>query len=300
MAKLSRPEERIFGEIHGIQEGTVFPDRAALAAAGIHNPTQAGISGSKGEGADSIVLSGGYEDDEDFGDEVVYTGHGGQDPNTREHIADQELTRQNLALAVSMQRGLPVRVTRGAKLDSEYSPESGYRYDGLYRVDEMWHETGKAGFRVFRFRLIKLGKGEVPKPTPKGKPGLTAGGSSKPGRSTTTVVRVIRDTALSRQIKELYNYTCQMCGVRLEGPGGPYAEAAHIRPLGRPHEGPDVPTNIICLCPNHHVLFDRGGVAIGDDLSLVGMEGRLSVHGEHSLDLEYVRYHREHYFRANG
>lgn len=44
---------------------------------------QAGISGSGEEGADSVVVSGGYEDDEDYGDVIVYTGHGGNDP-TRE------------------------------------------------------------------------------------------------------------------------------------------------------------------------------------------------------------------------
>jgi hypothetical protein len=31
------------------------------------------------------------------------------------------------------------------------------------------------------------------------------------------------------------------------------------------------------LFPNHHVLFDHGGVAIGEDLSLDGVEGRLYV-----------------------
>jgi hypothetical protein len=30
-------------------------------------------------GAESIVVSGGYKDDNDFGDVIVYTGHGGQD-----------------------------------------------------------------------------------------------------------------------------------------------------------------------------------------------------------------------------
>jgi hypothetical protein len=36
-------------------------------------------------------------------------------------------------------------------------------------------------------------------------------------------------------------------------------EAAHIRPLGAPHNGPDTLDNTLCLCPNHHVLFDHGG-----------------------------------------
>jgi putative restriction endonuclease len=95
----------------------------------------AGISGSGTEGADSVVLSGGYEDDEDRGEVIVYTGHGGNDPNTKRQVADQEFSRGNLALAVNRKEGLPVRVIRGAELDSPYAPERGFRYDGLYVVE---------------------------------------------------------------------------------------------------------------------------------------------------------------------
>jgi putative restriction endonuclease len=91
--------------------------------------------------------------------------------------------------------------------------------------------------------------------------GLVAGPPTAPRRET-TVLRIVRDTRQARRIKELYDYRCQMCGVRLEGLAGPYAEAAHIRPLGSPHNGPDTPENILCLCPNHHVLFDHGGIAL--------------------------------------
>jgi putative restriction endonuclease len=48
---------RSFGEIADIPEGTAFDTREALNIAGIHRPTQAGISGAATEGADSIVLS---------------------------------------------------------------------------------------------------------------------------------------------------------------------------------------------------------------------------------------------------
>jgi putative restriction endonuclease len=64
--------KRIFGHIPGYPEGRWFESRKALSEAGIHRPPVAGISGTESEGADSIVLSGGYEDDEDFGDEIVY------------------------------------------------------------------------------------------------------------------------------------------------------------------------------------------------------------------------------------
>ena len=69
--------DRVFGPIEGHEVGATFSNPNALAAAGIHRPLQAGISGSATEGANSIVLSGGYEDDEDYGDLIVYTGHGG-------------------------------------------------------------------------------------------------------------------------------------------------------------------------------------------------------------------------------
>ena len=76
-------QRRTFGAIAGIEAGAIFPSRAALSAARVHPPTMAGISGTAGEGADSIVLSGGYEDDADHGDVIIYTGHGGNDPETK-------------------------------------------------------------------------------------------------------------------------------------------------------------------------------------------------------------------------
>src|SRR5947207_3435145 len=102
-----------FGEIPGVPEGTGFSSRQALHESGAHRPLRAGICGTERNGAESIVLSGGYEDDEDRGDTIIYTGHGGQDPLTHEQIADQEFTRQNAALVTSERLGQPVRVVRG-------------------------------------------------------------------------------------------------------------------------------------------------------------------------------------------
>jgi putative restriction endonuclease len=87
-----------------------------------------------------------------------------------------------------------------------------------------------------------------------------------------------------------------MCGTRLDCPAGPYAEAAHIRPLGDPHNGPDTEDNILCLCPNHHVLFDNGGVSISDDLCISGVDcaKRLPVHENHRIDRRHLAYHRDH------
>lgn len=149
-------KERIFGHIPGYPEGSWFPSRLELSRSEVHRPRVAGISGRGREGADSIVLSGGYEDDEDFGDEILYTGHGGRDLETGRQMSHQRLVRGNAALAYNRQAGLPVRVIRGAPHRSPYSPRIGYRYDGLYRVEEYWQERGRSGFFIWRYRLRKI------------------------------------------------------------------------------------------------------------------------------------------------
>src|SRR5215203_3410651 len=129
---------RTFGEIPGNPPGTTYTSRDELANQRVHAPLQHGISGAASEGADSIVVSGGYEDDEDYGDLIIYTGAGGRDPATGAQISDQEFAAQNLALVRSASEGLPVRVTRGAAGEPAFSPANGFRYDGLFRVEAAW------------------------------------------------------------------------------------------------------------------------------------------------------------------
>ncbi|WP_211195969.1 YDG/SRA domain-containing protein [Agromyces sp. H66] len=157
-SRYSRPlrSSRTFGSIPEVTVGSWFENRVALREAGVHPPNQAGISGTPAEGADSIVLSGGYVDDKDHGDVIIYTGQGGRGANGRQ-IADQDPERDgNGALITSMSRGLPVRVTRGAKHKSPLSPKSGYAYGGLFLVKKWWTERGVDGFLIVRFRLERL------------------------------------------------------------------------------------------------------------------------------------------------
>lgn len=277
---------RTFGHIENYPPGSLFDSRKHLSEAGVHKPTQAGISGSQFTGASSIVLSGGYEDDEDYGATITYTGAGGRDPATGAQVSNQLLTRANLALAKSGLEGLPVRVVRGSSYSSPYAPDSGYRYDGLYYVEDYWREQGKSGYYVWRFRLVQ------------GQDALSAVqfmGTSAPERKLTFQQRIVRSTATAQRVKEIHGYRCQVCGFFIQIKSGPYAEAAHIQPLGRPHNGPDVPENILCLYPNHHVMFDNGVFVIGDDMSLVGIVGTLRLDSNHQIDAAYILYHRERY-----
>ncbi|MFC1579553.1 YDG/SRA domain-containing protein [Thermodesulfobacteriota bacterium] len=281
----------MIGDIQGIEVGSIFESRRALHDAGVHRGLQKGI-GAQGE---AIVLSGGYVDDVDEGDTIIYTGEGGRDLNTGRQIADQTLTRGNLALARNYREGNPIRVSRGHTLDSPYAPETGLRYDGLYRIEHSWRETGIDGFIVWRYRLVRISEAEQI-PSESRDPVPT--GEDQPGRSTVYTTRVIRNSAVGNHVKDLYNYTCQISGVQLQTPSGAYAEACHIRPVGRPHNGPDVVGNVLCLSPNMHVLFDMGAITLSDDLQVIGIDAQISVQAEHNLSVECIRYHRQHIYNS--
>lgn len=154
-----RPRRRTFGHVLGFPEGATFAGRGDLSRSGVHVPLKAGISGGQNEGADSVVLTvGAYEDDADFGDEIIYTGQGGRSAKTGAQVADQALALGNLALARNVLSGLPVRLVRGVRgpAKSALAPKVAYRYDGLFRVVDFWEETGRSEHRVWRFRLTKL------------------------------------------------------------------------------------------------------------------------------------------------
>lgn len=63
----------------GVLVGEWWKDRLDCRQWGAHFPHVAGIAGQSGVGAQSVVLSGGYEDDRDEGEWFLYTGSGGRD-----------------------------------------------------------------------------------------------------------------------------------------------------------------------------------------------------------------------------
>ncbi|MDR7252261.1 putative restriction endonuclease [Nocardioides sp. BE266] len=331
----------VFGELPGEPVGTVYSNRAAATVAGVHQVRQQGIAGNRTVGCASIVLSGGYDTDEDYGHEIFYTGRGGQDPaNPRgPHIADQDLSlSDNAALVTSGETGKPLRIVRGAGHDSPFSPASGYRYDGLYKVTKHYPVKHPIdGFTRWMFHLVQLSPDEAARYTPAEnreanseafiRQGLGSGagagdaaklsahpvdpfvdspvqlvlpaGKTDPGTKVVVTERVIRDTKITAAVKAMYDNTCQVCGTRLSTKSGHYSEGAHVRPLGKPHHGPDVMSNILCLCPNHHAAFDKGGLFVDSDLQVRDQTGAvigaLRLHGDHELDVNNLSYHRTHH-----
>uniref|UniRef100_A0A7C9E3G8 [histone H3]-lysine(4) N-trimethyltransferase n=1 Tax=Opuntia streptacantha TaxID=393608 RepID=A0A7C9E3G8_OPUST len=154
-------DKRIVGSIPGVYIGDVFYFRMELCVVGLHGQPQAGIDylpssqSANGEPiATSIIVSGGYEDDEDAGDVLIYTGHGGLDKLHR-MANHQKLEGGNLALERSMHYGIEIRVIRGLKYEGSLTTKI-YVYDGLYRIVESWFDVGKSGFGVYKFKLIRI------------------------------------------------------------------------------------------------------------------------------------------------
>ncbi|CAM9845099.1 unnamed protein product [Chrysoparadoxa australica] len=174
------------GAIPGVVVGSLWQYRVEISEDGVHRPHVAGMAGTKDTGCQSIVLSGGYSDDEDEGDCFLYTGSGGRNlsgnKRTAKQSMDQELTGTNAALAKNCnkkdwRKGKPVRVVRASKLvktsHGKYAPhvpdgwKQSFRYDGLYKVAEFGATKGKSGHRVYRYLLRR----DDPAPSPWSKGG---------------------------------------------------------------------------------------------------------------------------------
>ncbi|XP_061339005.1 histone-lysine N-methyltransferase family member SUVH9-like [Gastrolobium bilobum] len=156
-------DKRIVGAIPGICIGDVFLYRMELYVVGLHGQPQAGIDylpsrmSSNGEPiATSVIVSGGYEDDLDKDDVIIYSGHGGQDKHSKQ-VFDQKLEGGNLAMERSMRYGIEVRVIRGVRFEGTTSTSGKvYVYDGLYRILECWFDVGKSGFGVYKYKLVRI------------------------------------------------------------------------------------------------------------------------------------------------
>ncbi|KAG2756633.1 hypothetical protein P692DRAFT_20527952 [Suillus brevipes Sb2] len=161
--RVSRPLKPgcIFGEYPGAPYGTTWKTRTECFNAGVHRQMEPGIHGDKYEGAFSIVVSGQYKDDKDYGDTILYTGSGGHHQKSngmREQVCDQQWTDLgNEALRMSSETGKPVRVIRGHELESKFAPWEGFRYDGLYICKRASREMNRDGhYKICRYIMERI------------------------------------------------------------------------------------------------------------------------------------------------
>ena len=132
----------------------------------------AGIAGQSSVGAQSVALSGGYEDDHDGGEWFLYTGSGGRDLSGNKRVSsvqsfDQTFDKMNKALQLSCTLGLPVRVVRSHKEKrSRFAPDPdvspGVRYDGVYTIARAYRKQGAQGKLVCRYIFVRCDNEAAP------------------------------------------------------------------------------------------------------------------------------------------
>ncbi|CAI9101048.1 OLC1v1038282C1 [Oldenlandia corymbosa var. corymbosa] len=151
------------GSVPGVEVGDIFFFRMELCLVGLHSPSMAGIDYmsvkltlDEEPLAVSIVSSGGYDDDGDDGDVLIYSGQGGVARRDGQ-MFDQKLERGNLAMEKSVHRANEIRVIRGLK--DVHGPSAAakvYVYDGVYKIQESWTEKNKSGCSVFKYKLHRV------------------------------------------------------------------------------------------------------------------------------------------------
>jgi len=118
----------------------------------------------------------------------------------------------------------------------------------------------------------------------------------------------IRNARHVRELKALYQHTCVFCGKQMivgVDPDKHYSEAAHIRPVGEPYNGPDQKNNMIILCPEHHLQFDRGVLRLresgGNSVIRSKITGDalhdrpINLKHPHTIGVAYVQWHYDYW-----
>ncbi|KAK0449912.1 PUA-like domain-containing protein [Armillaria borealis] len=141
------------GEIEGQPVGTQYLDRTVLLETGVHGGLRRGIYSYKGS-ARSVILSDGYEEfNKDKGNRIRLCGEGGRSKDGKMQVKNQEYTHGNRALQKTMQLDQPVLVIQGYRLHSKYTPNNGFRYDGLYKVTVCYQKWDENGYKITLFKL---------------------------------------------------------------------------------------------------------------------------------------------------
>lgn len=148
----------------------------------------------------------------------------------------------------------------------------------------------------------------IVKPEPvylKPKKSKSVSGNLTPERKQINSVITQRNQTVVQYIKTMYNHTCQICGEQIQVGLEEYmSEAHHIKPLGSKHSGADVLGNLIVVCPNHHVMFDRGAITIDLEKRIVQHVNEnhpinnQSILMKHKIEQQYIDYHNIHIYKG--
>jgi len=131
---------------------------------------------------------------------------------------------------------------------------------------------------------------------------INSKGNLEPEKILRSVVVTNRNSSIVKYLKNEYADQCQICGETIEiSPGNFLSEVHHIKPLGE-HNGADVMSNMIVLCPNHHSMFDRGAITIDIDKKVVihfnpaNPLNNKQIELKHEINASYIAFHNMNIF----
>lgn len=88
------------------------------------------------------------------------------------------------------------------------------------------------------------------------------------------IARPFREAAFASRVKRAYDATCAFTGLKMRNGGGrSEVEAAHIKPVGDGHAGPDSVRNGLALSRTVHWMFDRGILSVDSDNRILKAKG---------------------------
>jgi hypothetical protein len=167
---------------------------------------------------------------------------------------------------------------------------------------------GEQGNENRMMKLIPSEENEEHKPSIAEMSSLDIKGLSQgmltPEKITREINLIKRNQKLVTRLKELYDNTCQICGLRVNIGNGFYCEVHHIKPLGKNHNGPDTMDNMLCVCPNHHIMFDMGALSIDlNNWTVIHKDEDEDIHGrpilkKHNINNEYIKYNHNYIFET--
>ena len=151
---------------------------------------------------------------------------------------------------------------------------------GVYEIKKTYHKK--------IFELIHWGKSDIIKKHIPDKTPISDIIEHMPEKNKIEIDRFIRDTAIVKKLKQLYNNKCQICNYTFEYEKGKfYSEVHHYMPLEE--NGRDTINNMVVVCPNHHSEFDYKMIIIDKDRKRIldrnGKKiGSIQFHIKHKLN----------------
>lgn len=135
----------------------------------------------------------------------------------------------------------------------------------------------------------------------------------EPDRAMQLLSRPVRDRAFRASVLRAYDERCALTGLKLiNGGGRAEVQAAHIKSVAA--RGPDMVANGLALSGTVHWTFDRGLIALEDDLTIMisrhvndraSIESLINRSGRANLPLDqrerphpaFLKWHRENCFK---